>query len=140
MIMVPRTGPLSSSSALARTSWYHWGKSSCRAVRTPLLAIMARMLRRGITPLHLAGRDAADNATTRDELGTDQHEMVAGPRCPGLDGHLLGPRRQFRVAHRVGDPDDEHAPSLVVDGVNLVHLEGYNGVADGGVELGALPG
>ena len=32
--MVPRTGPLSASSALAITSWYQRGKSSARGVST----------------------------------------------------------------------------------------------------------
>src|SRR5215210_5837744 len=36
MTMVPRTGPLSASSALATTSWYHLGKSSDFAVKTAL--------------------------------------------------------------------------------------------------------
>jgi hypothetical protein len=34
MTMVPRTGPLSASSAFASTSWYQRGKSSACAVRT----------------------------------------------------------------------------------------------------------
>src|SRR5262245_20460062 len=34
MTIVPRTGPLSASSALLRTSWYQRGKSSARGVRT----------------------------------------------------------------------------------------------------------
>src|SRR3954454_20160504 len=38
MTIVPRTGPLSASSALARTSWYQRGKSASRGVRTPLMA------------------------------------------------------------------------------------------------------
>src|SRR5215213_854805 len=36
MTIVPRTGPLSASSALATTSWYHLGKSSDFAVKTAL--------------------------------------------------------------------------------------------------------
>src|SRR5438270_994319 len=36
MTIVPRTGPLSASSALATTSWYHRGKSSDCDVNTPL--------------------------------------------------------------------------------------------------------
>ncbi len=36
MTIVPRTGPLSASSALATTSWYHWGKFSARVVSTLL--------------------------------------------------------------------------------------------------------
>src|SRR5215210_765855 len=36
MTMVPRTGPLSASSALATTSWYHLGKSSDFDVNTAL--------------------------------------------------------------------------------------------------------
>src|SRR6266545_6526926 len=38
MTMVPRTGPVSASSARATTSWYHWGKSSPWGVRTAWLA------------------------------------------------------------------------------------------------------
>src|SRR3954469_7027142 len=34
MTMVPRTGPLSASSAFAITSWYQRGKSSARGVST----------------------------------------------------------------------------------------------------------
>src|SRR5687767_3026877 len=36
MTIVPRTGPLSASSALATTSWYHLGKSSDFDVNTAL--------------------------------------------------------------------------------------------------------
>ena len=36
--MVPRTGPLSASSARATTSWYQRGKSSARGVSAPLVA------------------------------------------------------------------------------------------------------
>ena len=36
MTMVPRTGPLSASSALAITSWYQRGKSTARGVSTAL--------------------------------------------------------------------------------------------------------
>ena len=41
--MVPRTGPLSASSALAMTSWYHFGKSSACGVRIGGLAIAATL-------------------------------------------------------------------------------------------------
>src|SRR5262249_51696471 len=41
MTMVPRTGPLSASSALLIRSWYQRGKSSARGVRTGAFA-MAR--------------------------------------------------------------------------------------------------
>ena len=40
--MVPRTGPLSASSALATTSWYQRGKSSACGVSTGALAIGRR--------------------------------------------------------------------------------------------------
>src|SRR5687768_40267 len=39
MTIVPRTGPLSASSALATTSWYQRGKSSAWGVRTGALAM-----------------------------------------------------------------------------------------------------
>lgn len=39
MTMVPRTGPLSASSALVVKSWYQRGKSSAREVRTGALAM-----------------------------------------------------------------------------------------------------
>ena len=38
MTIVPRTGPFSASSALARTSWYQRGKSVSWGVRTLCLA------------------------------------------------------------------------------------------------------
>src|SRR6266581_2289656 len=41
MTIVPRTGPLSASSALVTTSWYQRGKSSACGVRTEALAMAA---------------------------------------------------------------------------------------------------
>ena len=42
MTIVPRTGPLSASSALATTSWYQRGKSSAWGVRMGCLAMVGR--------------------------------------------------------------------------------------------------
>src|SRR3954454_2769701 len=47
MTMVPRTGPLSASSALATRSWYHFGKSSDWGVNTAL-AMGRRGYRQGV--------------------------------------------------------------------------------------------
>src|SRR5437763_6517399 len=42
MTIVPRTGPFSASSALATTSWYHWGKFSAWQVSTLVFALDER--------------------------------------------------------------------------------------------------
>src|SRR4051795_8564790 len=73
--MVPRTGPLSASSALATTSWYQRGKSSDCGVSTVLA--MTSILRSGarlstavggLLPLHRRHHEGLPGLSTVREL------------------------------------------------------------------------
>ena len=72
--MVPRTGPLSASSARATTSWYQRGKSSARGVSPPLAA-------------------PARSASGRARSWAAGYRV--GPGAPGtaLGGRVVGARR-----------------------------------------------
>src|SRR5262245_49192152 len=63
MTMVPRTGPLSASSAFASTSWYQRGKSSARGVSTRAIGANDRGL-------------PDDPATQYDVARVEQHAEI----------------------------------------------------------------
>src|SRR5919107_101753 len=77
--IVPRTGPLSASSALATTSWYQRGKSSARGVRTGALAIGGEATGGG------GGAVAGDGAAV-----TGRRPAPAGRRAAELVGRGVG--------------------------------------------------
>src|ERR1700688_526602 len=70
MTMVPRTGPLSANSALARTSWYHWGKSVAWGARTLLGAMAPRCYDLGTSPPCAAPRCAPPSRGSGLRSGT----------------------------------------------------------------------
>src|SRR5262245_61359986 len=80
MTIVPRTGPLSASSALASTSWYHWGKSLLWLVRTEGIALVYN------AALPQVGRRRRYG---RVLLALIDFEGVQ--RCPGDAGGEVGP-------------------------------------------------
>src|SRR2546421_5278902 len=79
--MVPRTGPLSASSALAITSWYQRGKSSARGVSTRATSaeLSGSVFPRGPSTADAAPR-SGDDRSAQDDPGRVQHgsEVHAG--------------------------------------------------------------
>src|SRR6266536_3852235 len=120
--MVPRTGPLSASSALAIRSWYQRGKSSARGVSTRATAAHPRAL-----PDHPAAQDDAPRLAQHAEVGarvavvdhqvgqapldqSGEAEPLPGP--PGAGAQHLNRRQPDRLVQQqhlvdgapVGDP------------------------------------
>src|SRR5579872_4187396 len=95
--MVPRTGPLSASSALARTSWYHCGKSADCDVSTLRGDMAPRMLWRAprapVAPPRWGVRRARSGAGGADEARgvTDILTSLFGP--------VGGVSKRGRTAH-----------------------------------------
>src|SRR5829696_2718091 len=90
--MVPRTGPLSASSALEITSWYQRGKSSARGVSTRAIAddpTGGPDRPRCCHPLRATvGRRTRSTSTVRSAavLLQDRHDLAV----PALAGVLQG--------------------------------------------------
>src|SRR5438132_523154 len=111
MTMVPRTGPLSAISALATTSWYHWGKFSDWGVNT-LFAIARRGYRRAGGAPGLRGPNAAT------AIRAVAHRVPARGR---------GPHRPVQLALRpqhgrhVRPPHRGHRPRPVPPGADRGH-------------------
>src|SRR5947209_18263455 len=98
MTMVPRTGPLSAISALATTSWYHWGKFSDWGVNT-LFAIARRGYRRtGVAPgrgphAAMSIRTVADRVPARRRRPYRPVQLALRPQH---GRHVHPPRRGHR--------------------------------------------
>src|SRR3954452_5781906 len=123
--MVPRTGPLSASSALAIRSWYQRGKSSDCGVSTVLA--MTSILRSGarlstavggLLPLHRRHHEGLPGLSTVRELagtaglledarggGSRRVVEVAGDLHVGATPHVPA-HRLHRLDLRVGPPDE----------------------------------
>ncbi len=82
----------------------------------------------------------SDDPPARDRLGLDRHDVRPRPRCPGPQSHLGRLVDCCWVADLLGFPDDNHAPAIVLVGVNRVRLEGHDGIPGGSIEFGALSG
>src|SRR3954471_16042076 len=112
MTMVPRTGPLSASSALATTSWYHRGKSVACGVRIGAFAMTADPTRRsklpgrpgeavgrehGVSPLQCTGLVLGD--TTGASQGRERHAtQVGGAEVARRQGDVgIAGRRRARA-------------------------------------------
>src|ERR671919_335401 len=101
MTIVPRTGPLSASSALATTSWYQRGKSSAWAVST--FAIGDGAYRSSRRPPEAVGRQAAGRVTRRPTRAS-RSPASAGPPVgrplgrAGRGGGGVGRKRRSPVA------------------------------------------
>src|SRR3954453_21386593 len=105
MTIVPRTGPLSASSALVWTSWYQRGKSSAWGVSTGALAIGRRSYRRAHDPLEAVAlrlrgwpRAQASSHRRRQRLHHDAERSVQVV-APPVVGHER--RRAPRAAGAV---------------------------------------
>ncbi len=78
--MVPRTGPLSASSALATTSWYQRGKSSARGVSTRAMAA---------NPRHRAHRHGGTDPAAQDDAARcQQHRGRSLARVAVVDDQV----------------------------------------------------
>src|SRR5687768_5208797 len=99
MTIVPRTGPLSASSALVMMSWYQRGKSSAWGVSTGALAMGADATAAPSGPRPPsrppAGADADEPARSLSKVG--------GPR-PATDAGLLHERYDVGEVVRPGRP------------------------------------
>src|SRR4051812_25625768 len=85
--IVPRTGPLSASSALAITSWYQRGKSSARGVSTR--AMVSHLNEGPAQPVQRAIRrsDRDHPAPQHDHLRV-QHRTQVAARVLGVHGQV----------------------------------------------------
>src|SRR4051794_7014957 len=99
MTIVPRTGPLSASSALARTSWYQRGKSSACGVRIGALAMRPRMV--------LAPRERGARGSRRwTPAGVAAGRVV---RLESVGAAQPAARPPGTARERGGDADDDGA-------------------------------
>ena len=80
-----------------------------------------------------------DDASTRQVFDLDGDVVVAFAVDPRPHPAVWAFPVEM-VGELIGAPDGQHAPTAVVERVELVDLEGDHGVAHGGVELGALAG
>src|SRR4051794_1181544 len=110
MTMVPRTGPLSASSALATTSWYHRGKSVPWGVRMGAFAMTADAMpskvgggpglalrgEHGIGPPDSTGREFGDTACPRQQ-GEGPPAEVRSTEVAGRHRHVRIPLRRRRA-------------------------------------------
>src|SRR3954469_1870138 len=76
MTIVPRTGPLSASSALATTSWYQRGKSVAWGVRTGAFAMGADPTER-LPEAQFRGGSSALRGLTAGGLADERHPGLA---------------------------------------------------------------
>jgi hypothetical protein len=97
MTIVPRTGPLSASSALATTSWYQRGKSSLCEVRTSTAAIIDNPRMETVDAAAFAARALEGHASLcgRFELSGGGLRRDGRWHLPGTVAHLWPFARAF---------------------------------------------